>query len=140
MSLSDLDQSARPQQAIAVPGVWLPPFVRVFLPTPISPGAGRSGRLLLGRMLVSVYKARRGTSSVRTCRQLPKITSHIGKEEELAALFRIQTKEVKLDEKPLGFWAVQKVDYLKESFQSEQGIHTFQLCSKCVLVEEAGRH
>ena len=61
------------------------------------------------------------------------------KEEELAALFRIQTKEVKLDEKPLGFWAVQKVDYLKEGFQSEQGIHTFQLCSKCILVEEAGR-
>lgn len=36
---------------------------------------------------------------------------------------------MKLDEKPLGFWAVQKVDYLKESFQSEQGIHTFQLCA-----------
>lgn len=28
---------------------------------------------------MSVYKARGGTSSVQTCQQLPKITSHIGK-------------------------------------------------------------
>ena len=38
------------------------------------------------------------------------------KEEELAALFRIQTKEVKLDKKPLGFWAVQK-DRLSQVFR-----------------------
>ena len=61
------DQSARPQQAIALPGVWLPLFVRAFLPTPRPPGAGRSRQLLLGGVGEGVQREERHVD----CADLP---------------------------------------------------------------------